>query len=99
MGRVLLTIALLATFAIGRPALAQQAPESVEGVTLVDPAAAKALWDKGVRFVDVRTPNLWEAGRIPGATFLEFFTDYTEENLLKVAAKTDEIVVYCMGPG
>ncbi len=99
MGRLLLAIALLATFAIGRPAVAQQAPESVEGVTLIDPAAAKALWDQGVRFVDVRTPNLWEAGRIPGATFLEFFTDYTEENLLKVAAKTDEIVVYCMGPG
>ncbi len=99
MGRLLLAIALLATFAIGRPALAQQAPESVEGVTTVDPAAAKALWDQGVRFVDVRTPNLWEAGRIPGATFLEFFTDYNEENLLKVAAKTDEVVVYCMGPG
>ncbi len=99
MGRLLLAIALLATFAIGRPALAQQAPASVEGVTTVDPAAAKALWDKGVRFIDVRTPTLWEAGRIPGATFLEFFTDYTEENLLKVAATSDEIVVYCMGPG
>ena len=99
MGRLWLAIALLATFAIGRPALAQQAPESVEGVTLVDPAAAKALWDQGVRFVDVRTPGLWQAGRIPGAVFLEFFTDYTEENLLKVAAKTDEVVVYCMGPG
>ena len=99
MGRLLLAIALLATFAIGRPALAQQAPESVEGVTKVDPAAAKALWDQGVRFVDVRTPGLWQAGRIPGAVFLEYFTDYTEENLLKVAAKTDEIVVYCMGPG
>ncbi len=99
MRRFLLAIALLATFVIGRPVLAQQAPESVEGVTLIDPAAAKALWDQGVRFVDVRTPNLWEAGRIPGATFLELFTDYTEENLLKVAAKTDEVVVYCMGPG
>ncbi len=99
MGRLLLSIALLAIFVVGGPAMAQQAPASVAGVTTVDPAAAKVLWDKGVRFIDVRTPNLWEAGRIPGATFLEFFTDYNEENLLKVAATSDEIVVYCMGPG
>ena len=99
MGRLLLAIALLATFAIGRPAVAQQAPESVEGVTTVDPAAAKALWDQGVRFIDVRGIAFWEAGRIPGATFLDFITDYTEENLLKVAGKNDEIVVYCAGPG
>ena len=99
MGRLLLAIVFLSTFAIGGPAMAQQAPASVEGVTTVDPAAAKALWDNGVKFIDVRTPNLWEAGRIPGATFLEFFTDYTKESLLKVAGKNDEIVVYCMGPG
>ena len=99
MGRLLLTIVFLSTFAIGGPAMAQQAPASVEGVTTVDPAAAKALWDKGVKFVDVRGIAFWEAGRIPGATLLDFKTDYTEENLLKVATKNDEIVVYCSGPG
>ena len=99
MGRLLFTIALLAIFAVGRPALAQQAPESVEGVTTVDPAAAKALWDQGIPFVDVRGLNLWEAGRIPGATFLDYFADYTEENLLKVASKNDEVVISCGGPG
>ncbi len=99
MGRMYFIIALLATFAVGPPAMAQQAPVSVEGVTTVDPAAAKALWDQGVRFVDVRGIAFWEAGRIPGAALLDFVTDYTEDNLLKVAGKNDEIVVYCSGPG
>ena len=99
MGRVLLAIALLATFAIGRPALAQQAPESIEGATTVDPAAAKTLWDQGVRFVDVRGISYWEVGRIPGAADLDFFTAYTEDSLLKVAGKNDEVVIYCSGPG
>ena len=99
MARMSFIIALLVTFAVGSPAMAQQAPESVEGVITVDPAAAKALWDQGVRFIDVRGLSFWETGRIPGATLLDFFTDYTEENLLKVATKTDEVVVYCSGPG
>ena len=76
-----------------------EAPAMVEGATLVTPAEAKVLWDKGVAFVDVRGPSLWADGRIPGANFLEYVTDYNEATLKKVAKLNDEVVIYCGGPG
>jgi len=99
MKKLVLAVVLFAAFGLGLPAMAKEAPKSIEGVTLVDAAAAKALLDKGAIFVDVRTPDLWEAGRIPGAVWLELFTDYNEASLQKVANKNDDVVIYCMGPG
>jgi len=99
MKKLVLAVALLAAFGLGLPAIAKEAPKTLEGVTLVDAAAAKALWDKGAKFVDVRPNELWEVGRIPGATLLELFTDYNETALQKVAGKNDDVVIYCMGPG
>ena len=99
MKQLVVAVALLAALGFGLPATAKEAPKSIEGVTKVDAAAAKALWDKGAKFIDVRTPDLWEAGRIPGAVLLELFSDYNEPALLKAAAKNEEVVIYCMGPG
>ena len=106
MFRVLASLAVAALFLLAIPtAWAQtetgkgEAPTEVKGATIVDAAMAKTLWDKRVSFVDVRTPDLWEQGRIPRATFLEFFTDYNETSLAKVAMTSDEVVIYCMGPG
>ena len=77
---------------------AQESPVSVDGATTVDAHQAKSLYDQGVQFVDVRTPELWEASHIPGAHFMDLFSAFSEENLLKIAAKTDEVVMYCAGP-
>ncbi len=99
MKKLVLAVAMLAALGLGLPASAKEAPKSVEGVTTVDAVAAKALWDKGAKFVDVRTHDLWEAGRIPGAVFLELFTEYNEPALQKVASQNDDVVIYCMGPG
>jgi rhodanese-related sulfurtransferase len=76
-----------------------EAPTQVEGATLVSPAEAKALWDRDVRFIDVRTGPLFEKGRIPGATFIDCIADSGQKNLQKVASPSEEIVIYCMGPG
>ena len=99
MKQLVVAVALLAALGFGLPATAKEAPESIAGVTKVDAATAKALWEKGAKFVDVRTADLWEAGRIPGAVLLELFTDFNEPTLQKVASKNDEVVIYCMGPG
>ncbi len=80
-------------------AAAQESPLRIDGATTVDAAAAKALFDRTVPFVDVRTKDLWEAGHIPGAVFQDLFNDFNEGNLLKVAAKDQEVVIYCDSPG
>jgi len=78
---------------------AQESPLHVEGATTIDASAARVLFDQAVPFVDVRTDELWEAGHIPGAVFLNLFNGLNEGNLLKVAAKDQEVVIYCDGPG
>ncbi len=71
---------------------------TVDGATTIDAHQAKELHDRGVAFVDVRTPELWEAAHIPGAHFLEFFNDFNEASLLEIGAKDGEVVIYCAGP-
>jgi rhodanese-related sulfurtransferase len=78
---------------------AQESPLQVDGATTIDTSTAKALYDRGVLFVDVRPLELWEAGHIPGAEVLELFADFNQENLLKIANRDQEMVVYCEGPG
>jgi adenylate cyclase len=72
-------------------------PEEVEGATTVEGADAKALFDKGVSFIDVRNLELWKLGHILGATLLDLKADFTRENLSKLANKDDPIVIYCEG--
>ncbi len=97
------TFGLLASFVFAvlllvPDARAQESPLRVDGATTVDAAAAKALFDRAVPFVDVRSKDTWEAGHIPGAVYRDLFTDFNEDNLLKVAAKDQEVVIYCDGP-
>lgn len=70
-------------------------PTEVEGVTTVDVATAKALFDRGVPFLDVRSSNRYDAGHIPGAANLS--TALTESELAEVAGKDQEVVIYCGG--
>ncbi len=78
---------------------AQESPLRVEGATTIQAAKAKTLFDRGVRFVDVRPDDQFEAAHIPGATHLDLFTAFNEANLLKVSAKDQEVVIHCAGPG
>ncbi len=94
---VLSFVVLSLSFASG--AGAQESPLTVEGATTVQAAMAKTLFDRGVTFVDVRDDDQFEASHIPGAAHLNLFTIFNEANLLKVAAKDQEIVIYCAGPG
>ncbi|MFW5452541.1 rhodanese-like domain-containing protein [Thioalkalivibrio sulfidiphilus] len=80
-------------------------PETVPGTTYVSAADAKALFDRGVPFVDVRTASDFEAGRIPGAENLTVERDQsqskiTEQSLLElIGSKDAEVVFYCNSTG
>ncbi len=95
----LVLVLLCAGLVSGPAARAQESAVQVAGATTVDAAAAKALFDKGVRFVDVRTNELWKVGHIPGATHLELFTAFKKDKLAKVASRDQPVVIYCAGPG
>ncbi len=92
-------VSLLVLLVFSTGALAQKSPEEVAGATTIDAAKAKILFDRGAKFVDVRGANLWRAGRIPGAKQLDWSTDFNQPNLIRAVAKSDEVVIYCQGPG
>lgn len=98
--KALISVIFIATvLSIGLGAHATtQSPESITGATTVDAAKAKALFDKGVLFVDVRKNSDWDAGRIPGAEHLELKKVFSEAALAKIATKDRAVVIYCNGP-
>lgn len=77
--------------------LVDATPESVEGATTVDAAAAKQLFDQEAAFVDLRKQNVWNAGRIPGAIWLEFKNGFNEQTLTAEVDKDEKVVFYCSG--
>jgi len=72
-------------------------PESVSGTTSVNVAQAKALFDKGVLFVDVRSNKDWTAGRIPDAEHIELKKVFSDDTLGKHVKKDQGVVIYCNG--
>jgi len=70
-------------------------PTQVDGATTVDVVTAKALFDRGVPFVDVRSSNSYDGGHVPRAANLS--TALTESELAEVASKNQEVVIYCGG--
>jgi len=75
----------------------KMSPETISGATTVDATQAKALFDKGVLFVDVRKDKDWDAGRIPDAVHLNVKTKFSSDSLLGEMKKSDEVVMYCNG--
>jgi 3-mercaptopyruvate sulfurtransferase SseA len=90
---------LIVFLVFGAGAFAQQSPKQVAGATTIDAAKAKELFDRGAKFVDVRPADLWREGRIPGAKLLDWGADFNEPNLVRAVARSDEVVIYCQGPG
>ena len=78
-------------------AQAAESPETVAGAATVDGAKAKALFDKGVVFVDMRTDKDWGAGRIPGAVHLELSKVFSDASLGAKVKKDQDVVMYCNG--
>ncbi len=82
----------------GSASAKETSPETIAGATTVSAAEAKALFEKGVAFVDARSDADWNAGRIPGAHHLELKKKLTKDALMKVASQDKEVVIYCNGP-
>lgn len=89
-------VVLLTLFVVGPGHAGGASVTAVPGAKTVDTDEAKALHDNGAVFVDVRSPVLWDAGRIPGAYFLPK-EEVSEMALAEIASKTDDVVFYCQG--
>lgn len=76
---------------------AEMSPTSVAGSTLVSSEEAKALFDSGAAFIDVRKDSDYEAGRVPGAIHLNLKTLYSPDTLADEVDKDEDIVIYCNG--
>ena len=74
-------------------------PETVQGATTVGTAEAKQLFDQGAIFLDVRSDQDWEAGRIPGSKHLELKHVFNQESLATVAQADQKLVIYCNSTG
>lgn len=87
----------LGLFMFAAQPMAQESPVVVDGAKTVSTTEAKALFDKGVKFVDVRKNSDWDAGRIPGAAHIESKKKLTMASLTDAVAKDVEVVFYCNG--
>ena len=65
---------------------------AVEGATEIDVSRAKTLYDRGLRFIDVRGSSYWKMWHIPGASALKY---PTEASLMEIVDKNEEVVFYC----
>lgn len=90
---IILLFSLTATATAGN----KISPANIDGATTVDTAKAKALFDKGVIFVDVRKDKDWNAGRVPDAVHIELKKVLSEATLSKEVKKDQEAVIYCNG--
>ena len=67
----------------------------VTGASEIETMAAGRLYDRGARFIDIRTRQAYAKGHIPGAINLSAVFDLSREALMKVADPEDEVVFYC----
>ena len=78
-------------------ASADTSPMEIAGAKTVSTSEAKALFDDGVIFVDVRKDSDWEAGRVPDAIHIELKKVYSPETLGEEIPKDQKVVIYCNG--
>lgn len=93
-----LFIATVVGFAPASYAGDKVSPMTVDGAKTVSAAEAKALFDKGVVFLDVRKNKDWDAGRIPDAIHIELKKKLNEGSMSGAIKKDQEVVIYCNGP-
>ena len=88
---------LLPALALAQSDIVYRSPETVEGAITTSVEQAKSLFDKGVKFIDVRNPRLYTKKHIPGAHHLDFKEVFTEQALASVADRDEPVVIYCSG--
>ena len=94
-----LSISILGSLLIAVPAQAEKvSPETIPDAVTVSAEQAKALFDEGVVFVDVRSDKDFAAGRIPDAVHLNSKSNWDEGKLAAEVGKGDKVVIYCNGP-
>lgn len=93
-----LTILLLSTTSASAEDSGWRSPETVDGTTLINTAEARQAFEKGMKFIDVRSLRYFNKRHIPGAYHLDLKTDFTEENLEKIIRKDEAAIIYCNGP-
>lgn len=89
---IFLSLAFIASAQAGKVS-----PMSVEGAKTVSAIEAKALFDKGVIFLDVRSDKDWAAGRVPDAIHIELKKKLNEASMGKEIKKSEPVVIYCNG--
>ena len=72
-------------------------PMEIPGAKTVTAEQAKALFDDGALFLDVRKNSDWDAGRVPEAEHLELKKVFTEASFSEIAKKDEAVVIYCNG--
>jgi rhodanese-related sulfurtransferase len=72
-------------------------PEHVEGSITTSVTEAKALYDKGVVFIDVRNPRLYAKGHIVDAHHLDLKNGFTEDAVAALVSRDEPLVIYCSG--
>ena len=91
---------LIALLSLTLPLSAKElSPERVDGATTVSTAEAKQLFDQGAVFLDVRSEQDWEAGRIPGSKHLELKHVFNQESLGGIVQADQKLVIYCNSTG
>jgi len=69
----------------------------VTGATTIDVHQAKALHDRGVKFVDVRAAKGFASGHVPGAFNLDVATELSRDSLSRIVGKDEEFALSCHG--
>ncbi|BFM16529.1 hypothetical protein R50073_27120 [Maricurvus nonylphenolicus] len=75
--------------------VADYAPMGISGVRTVNVYQAKALYDAGAVFVDVRSDEEWSMGHISGALHLDFQRDFDKLYQSRGISHTTPLVIYC----
>lgn len=92
---------LLLGLSLFTPSHAEEAnwhsPEQVEGTITTSLSQAKALFDQGVVFIDVRRQKFFLKKHITGAYHLDLKRAFTRDALNKIATPSQPIVIYCSG--
>jgi rhodanese-related sulfurtransferase len=74
------------------------APERVPGAQTIDSETAYAMFQKNVKFIDVRPERFVLEGKVKNAYHL-YVDEFSKQKLNAIAATKEEIVVYCNGLG
>jgi phage shock protein E len=79
--------------ALGVSLLAAGAPTAAEAADAIDGSTAKALAAAGAKVVDVRTPEEFASGHVPGAINIPY--DQLPRRAAEIGPPSTKVVLYC----